>query len=189
MTRSLPWTNADGLQVPFGNYWSSPENFVNRAQAVNRLGIIKELAVDVDFTRIPTGTVAYTIDLNNDGTADGFSDGDLAIAANASIIGAYFVSTQTAVGGTSFTVGTYKKDGTAVAATGFFTATEGVTANMTVGKRINGAGALVSATAGTAGVGANNVYVGIGTTGTFTAGKGVLVITYVEGAPQAVSND
>ncbi len=189
MARNLPWTNADGLQVEFANYWTDPANFVNRPRAVNKLGLVKEIELDIDLTRMTAGTVSYTADLNNDGTPDGFSDHDCAIPANASILDAIFVSTQTAVGGTSLAVGTFKKDGTAVSANSIMTATEGVTANFTLGKRVYGAGALVAATAGTAGVGANNVYVGLTTVGTFTAGKGVLVIRYIEGAAGSASND
>jgi hypothetical protein len=184
-----PWTNADGLQVEFGNFWSDPKNFVNRARSVSKLGFVKELVVDVDLKRIASGTVSYTADLNNDGTADGFSDHDAAIPANASVLDTIFVSTETAAGGTSLKVGIFKKDGTAVDDDFMVTATEGVTANFTLGKRVYGAGAGVATTAGTAGVGANNVYVGLTATGTFTAGKGFLVIRYIEGAAASVSND
>lgn len=183
------WNNPDGLQVQFGNYWSDPTNFVNKAKSTSRLGARKELVIEVDFTRIPTTTVSYSADLNNDGTADGFHDGDVRLPANASIVSAVFITKVAAVGGTSFTVGTYKKDGTAVAATGLFTATEGVIANVNAaGKRTYGAGALLATTAGTAGVGAANVYVGISTTGTFTAGTGVLVIDYLDPNGEAVAD-
>jgi hypothetical protein len=186
---SKAWQNADGLQVPFGSYWSDPSNFVNKAKAVNTLGQIKQLVVDVDLTRIANGTVGYSADLNNDGTADGFHDGDVRLPANASVLRATLVMRTAAAGGTSFTVGTYNKAGTAIVATGLITATEGVLANVNaIGKRIYGAGALVATTAGTGGVGTANAYIGIAVTGTFTAGTGTLVIEYIDPTAEALAD-
>lgn len=183
------WQNADGLQVPFGSYWNDPTNFVNKARVSSTLGHVKQLVVDVDLTRIAAGTVSYSADLNNDGTADGFHDGDVRLPANASVLRATYIAKTAAAGGTSITVGTYKKDGTAIAATGLVTATEGVIANFNAaGKRTYGAGSLVAASAGTAGVGTSNAYVGIATVGTFTAGTGVLVIEYIDPNPEAVAD-
>lgn len=184
------WQNADGLQVPFGSYWNDPTNFVNKAKKVSEgASVVKQLAVDVDLTRITAGSVSYSADLNNDGTPDGFHDGDVRLPANASVLRVTYITRVAAAGGTSFTVGTYKKDGTAVAATGLVTATEGVLANVNAaGKRVYGAGSLVAATAGTAGVGTANVYVGVGVTGTFTAGTGVLLIEYIDPLPEAVAD-
>lgn len=183
------WQNADGVQVKFGNYWSDPKNFANRPFALNVDGATKEVEIDFDLSLIPTGTVSYHADLNNDGTLDGWSDEDFYLPANSSVVSATLVVTTAAAGGTSFTVGTYRQTGAAVSATGLFTATEGVLANIdTVGKRTNGAGALVATTAGTAGVGANNVCIGIATTGTFTAGKGKIIIRYIEGAAATFAN-
>jgi hypothetical protein len=184
-----PWTNADGLQVKFANYWPDKTNFANKAWAINDLGAIKQIQVDFDLSLIPTGTVSYSADLNNDGTADGFHDGDCRLPANASVLRATLVMSEAAAGGTSFTVGTYKKDGTAVAATGLVTATEGVLANVNaIGKRVFGAGSLVASAAGTAGVGTANAYVGISTTGTFTAGKGKLIIEYIDVGAEALAD-
>lgn len=184
-----PWQNADGLQVPFGGYWSDPTNFVNKARAVNKRGSRKEIVVDIDLTRIPTGTTSFSADLNNDGTADGFHDGDIRLPANASVTSAVLIMRTAAAGGTSFTVGTYKKDGTAIGATSLVTATEGVLANVNaIGKRVFGAGSLVASTAGTGGVGTANAYVGVSTTGTFTAGTGVLVIEYIDPNAEIVAD-
>lgn len=186
---AAPWQNADGLQVKFGNYWSDPKNFANRPFALNVDGAVKQVEIDYDLTQIPTGTVSYHADLNNDGTLDGWSDEDFFLPAGSSIVRVTLVATVGATGGTSFTVGTYRQTGAAVAATGLITATEGVIANIaTAGQRVLGAGSLTSATAGTAGVGANNVCVGVATTGTFTAGKGKIVIEYIEGLPAAFAN-
>jgi len=178
---AAPYTNADGLQVKFGSYWTDPKNFKNRPRSVNTLGAEKELVVDFDLTKIPAGTTSYTADLNNDGTRDGFTSGDVHLPAYASVKQAYLVMTEAAAGGTSITVGTYLKAGSAISATSLVTATEGVLANLdTKGARVYGAGALVATTAETASVGANPAFVGITTAGTFTAGKGRLVIIYTD---------
>lgn len=175
-----PWTNADGLLVKFPTYYKDSGNYVNRFRSVNTEGGRKLAVADVDFTKIATGTVTYTSDLNNDGTNDGFSEGDFYLPANAHVLSVYFVSTETGVGGTSFTVGTYDKTAGAISATGLVTATEGVVANQTIGKIIYGAGALTATTAGTAGVGSADAYPAISVTGTYTAGKGRLYIEYVD---------
>lgn len=177
----MPWTNSDGLVVRFPVDFIQNPRAVNRVTALNTRGAIKELEIDVDLTKIPTGTVSYTSDLNNDGTLDGFNDGDTYFPANASVLRATWVSKDAAAGGTSFTVGTYTQAGAAIAATGLITATEGVLANINAaGKRVYGAGSLVAATAGTAGVGTADAYIGVSTTGTFTAGTGRLIIEYID---------
>lgn len=175
------WQNADGLTVKYAGYFRDPANSVNKANGLNVLGAQKQIELDFDLTRIPTGTVSYTTDLNNDGTKDGFNIGDIYLPANASVLEVIVLATTAATGGTSFTVGTYGLTGTAISATGLVTATEGVLANInTIGKRIYGAGALVSTTAGTAGVGTADAFIGISTTGTFTEGKGRIIIRYME---------
>lgn len=176
----LPWTNADGLHVPFGNYYANRANFVNRPWQLLTYGSIKQLEVDVDLTTIPTGTTWATADANNDGTSDSFQEGDPYLPANCSVIRATFVATIGATGGTSFTVGTYSRAGVIISATSLITATEGVIANIAAaGQRVYGAGALTSATAGTSGVGTTNAFIGVSTTGTFTAGTGRLIIEYI----------
>lgn len=180
------WYNADGLQVRFGQYFANPANKVNRPLGLNTLGRTRQVEVYFDLTQIPTGTVSYTTDTNNDGTLDAFNEGDLAIPANASITKAVIVMSAGATGGTSIVVGTYTQNGTAVSANSVVTATEGAIANIaTTGYRIYGAGALVSTSAGTAGVGTDDVYIGIKTSGTFTAGTGTLVIEYIDPNPDA----
>lgn len=176
------WTNADGLEVRFGSDWADPALRKNRPGTLRVAGARKQIEVDIDLKLLPVG-VNFSADRNNDGTKDGFYAGDVRLPANASITDVFLVMGETAVGGTSIAVGTYQQNGTAIAATGLITATAGVTANMTVGKRINGDGALTAATAGTGGVGANPAYIGITTVGTFTAGKGRLVVEYIDPQP------
>lgn len=182
------WTNADGLQVAFPNYYSAYPKLPNQARFLESDGAVKMVEIDYDLTQIPTGTVSYSSDLNNDGTVDGFSNADSYIPAGSTVLRAIVIASTAATGGTSFTVGSYGKTGTAIAATGFVTATEGVLANInTVGKRTLGAGALCAAAAGTAGVGTADAYIGIGTTGTFTAGTGRIIIEYIESIPDAAA--
>lgn len=180
------WTNADGLQVRFGSDWADPALRKNRAGTLRTAGAIKQIEYDLDFQHLPVG-VNFSADLNNDGTKDGFYNGDVSIPANASIVSAYIVMGATAVGGTSIAVGLYQANGTAISANGIVTATAGVTANLTAGKRINGDGAFTATAAGTAGIGATAGYIGITTVGTFTAGKGRLVILYID--PKPVPSD
>lgn len=181
---AVPWQNADGLQVPFGNFWSDPKNFTNRARATNKLGAIREVWIDYDLTKIAAGTTWFPADLNNDGTNDGFSLGDAYLPAYSSVLRVILLVTEAAAGGTSITLGTYTLAGSAISATSLITATEGVLANLdTVGARVYGAGALVSATAETASVGSADAFLALSTVGTFTAGKGRIIIEYID--PQA----
>lgn len=181
------WQNADGLTVKFAGYFRDPANATNKVHDLKVAGAIKQLEIDFDLSRIPTGTVSYTTDLNNDGTKDGFNLGDAYLPANASVLRATIVSQDAAAGGTSFTVGTYTIAGAAISATGLVTATEGVLANVNAaGKRTFGAGALVAAAAGTAGVGTADAFIGISTTGTFTSGRGRLIIEYIDPLADAV---
>jgi hypothetical protein len=175
----MAWQNADGLYQKFGGDYRNKA--VNLARDLAEVfGQIKQAELDFDLTKIPAGTVSYSSDLNNDGTVDGFTEADFYLPINSSVLRVTLLTTVAATGGTSITVGTFQKTGTVISATNLLTATEGVIANMdTIGKRIYGAGALVSATAGTAGTGLVDAYVGITTAGTFTAGQGRILIDYI----------
>lgn len=181
----MPYTNADGLVVRNPQDFAKNLNGENRTTYLVTYGAINQLEIDVNLAKISAGgTVNYSSDNNNDGTLDGFNTGDVYIPANSTVLRVIYVATEAAAGGTSFTVGTYGVNGTAISANSLITATEGVLANVNAaGKRVYGAGALVAATAGTAGVGTADAYVGIATTGTFTAGKGRLIIEYIDGLP------
>lgn len=176
------WQNSDGLTVRFPNYYKDASNFTNRLRGYEEsLGAIKQAVFQYDFTKITAGTTFFPRDLNNDGTNDGFDTGDFYLPANSSVIRATLVVTTAATGGTSFTLGTYGIAGGAIAATGLITATEGVLANVdTIGKRTYGAGSLVSASVGTAGVGTADAYITMAVVGTFTAGKGFIYIDYID---------
>lgn len=177
---SAKYQNADGLGVKFGNYVTDPKNYINKFREVDRPGHVRQAICSFDLTKIPTGTVAYPADLNNDGTLDGFTEGDFNFPAYSSVLRVIVIVDEVAAGGTSFTVGTYNKAGTAIVATGLVTATEGVLANIdTLGARTYGAGALVSSAVETASVGANAAFPAVAATGTFTAGKGRIIVEYI----------
>lgn len=174
------WYNADGLFVRFPNYYRDPANKANRLANVKTFGTVEQLEVIVDLTQIPTGTTSFSTDRNNDGTADGFNDGDPRIPANSAITNVRMVTIVAAAGGTSFTVGTYSQAGATISANSLVTATAGAVANFAAaGSKTAGDGALTATTVGTAGVGTTNAYVGITTSGTFTAGQILLIVEYV----------
>lgn len=185
MAASGTWVNPDGLRVAFGDYQKNPSNFVNVPRYhAGKGGAIKEIVIDYDLVQlVASGGTSYTTDRNNDGVVDGFNSGDTALPANASVLRVTLVVTEAAVGGTSITLGTYQKVGTAIGATSLITATEGVTANLNaIGKRVYGAGSLVAATAGTAGVGTVDAFLALVSAGTFTAGKGKIIVEYFDPA-------
>lgn len=181
MAQPGTWFNADGLKVKMPGYAQNDANFVNVPREVRTAGNLKQIVIDYDFVQaVADGGTTFTSDLNNDGTKDGFNTGDTYLPANASVVRVTMIASEAATGGTSWTIGTYTQAGAAIAATSLMTATEGVIANQNaIGKRIYGAGSLVSTSAGTAGVGTADAYIAMVTTGTFTAGKGKIIIEYL----------
>ena len=179
---SAPWTNPDGLQVKFGNYYREAGNFVNVPRALpSKGGLVKEIVIDYDLAELGANGVSYTSDLNNDGTRDGFNTGDCCLPANASVLRVVVVASVAAAGGTSIALGTFGLTGTAIDADGLVTATEGVVANLnTVGGRTYGAGAYVATSVDTAGVGTADAYLALTAVGTFTAGTGRILIEYID---------
>lgn len=179
---AAPTTNEDGLQIKYGNYWTDTRNFANVPRAIaGKGGTVKEIVLDYDLAVLGAAGVSYTSDLNNDGTRDGFSTGDCGLPAFASVLRATLLVTEAAAGGTSVKLGTFLLNGTAVADNSIITATEGVLANLDLkGARVYGNGALVATTAETASVGVNDVYLALTVAGTFTAGKGRILIEYID---------
>lgn len=179
---NAPWTNPDGLQVKFPNYYKDPANFINRPRAIaSKGGLVKEIVIDYDLARLGADGVSYTSDLNNDGTLDGFHTGDCALPAYASVLRVTVVAKTAAAGGTSVTLGTFGLTGTAIDADGLITATEGVVANLnTIGGRTYGAGAYVATSADTASIGSADGYLALTAAGTFTAGTGRILIEYID---------
>jgi len=175
------WTNADGLPVKFPPVYVEAKQRTNKPADVITDGVKRQLLIPFDLTLLATGITSYTTDRDNDGTTDGFSIHDPNIPADASVLSAHVVFSETAVGGTDFVVGTYREDGTIVDIDAFVTATENVTANMTKGKTVVGAGVACNASSGVIPVMSDyNVWPAIKVNGTYSAGKGFVVIEYID---------
>lgn len=191
-TVSGNWYNADGLPVYFPQHYADAGQRVNKPAQVTSYGVVRQIVVPFDLSKMAAATTSYTVDANNDGVLDQFSEHDPHIPANATVLSTRVFITTTATGGTSITVGAYKLDGTIVSANGFVTATEGAVANLVQGQGIVGAGTLCNASSAVIPtVAATNTFVGIVTAGTFTAGKGFVVVDYVDLAanPESASNN
>jgi hypothetical protein len=184
------WTNADGLPVKFPQVFTDPAQRTNKATGAEEiLGVVSQIIVPYDLSKLAAGTTSFTQDLDNDGTTDGFSEHDVHLPAYTTVRNATVIPTVTAVGGTSMTVGTFKRVGTTISANSLVTATEGVTANLVLGNKVIGAGALVTNTGAVAGVGASNAWIGITVAGTFTAGAGFIVLDVVTVIPETSAAD
>lgn len=156
---SVDWTNSDGLEIRF----TGPEANPSGAEVVG--GATKELVVDFSFgTAITAAAWAH----------------ESFIPAGSYIKKATLIVTEAATsGGTAtLTIGLAEKDGTVIDADGI-DATIALAA-LDANKVVLCDGALAG---GTASVGADNAYVYTTPTtssNAFTAGKGRLVIEYIE---------
>lgn len=122
-------------------------------------GAVRELVFHFDYANLPTN--------NNNGDAL-----VQVIPANSLILNARLGVLTAAAGGTSYDIGLVQKDGTAVDADGLVAAA--ATASLGAGKWVVGAGALIGAPSATV-----DTQVKVTATGTFTAGKYKLVVTYI----------
>lgn len=166
------WFNADSLLVETGR---SRKRQKNQPKAVKTLGHIVEVKFPFDLSVHTTGTT-FTTDRNNDGTLDGFNAGDTFIPDQAHILSAeVFMLDTAAASGTSITVGTFQENGTAIDADGLVTAANAATASLTANARVAGSGALLNT-----GV-TQKSYIGLVAAGTFTAGRGYVLIKYAYG--------
>lgn len=174
---STQWFNADGLKVDFGR-----ENTIKsfRPYSVKSFGSQKEVVFRFDLgdqENFAAGTT-FTTDRDNDGTKDGFNEGDFFIPDQAVIDSVdIYMTDEAGAGGTSIAVGTFGVDGTAIDADGLVTATNGAVANLSANNKQAGSGALVGG-----GVTAKS-YVGMVVAGTFTAGKGEMVLRFTQVKP------
>lgn len=156
---NIDWTNPDGLKVRFG---------VNQGLRGARAGVTvgagkrRELIMLVDLTGV--GRTIFTEDPTNSGVNTAFADTDgtgmnTPLPANAVILSQRVVNVITPVGGTNYAVGTYLANGTADTVGGLRTT---VNADGTqIGTQIAAAR-----------------YVGVVTTGTYTAGRIKVIIEY-----------
>ena len=168
------WNNADGLYIEYGR---ANKGKPWRPYSVKSFGAQKEVVFEFDLANeVFDAGVTYTADLNNDGTLDGFTLGDFAIPDQAIIDSCdVYMSDEAGAGGTSVAVGTFTLDGTAIDADGLLTATEGAVAALTANTKVAGSsGAQLGAGVTQA------AYVAMTVAGTFTAGKGRVVIRYTD---------
>lgn len=156
----IDWVNKDGLVVRFG-----PNQGVRGARSgvTTGAGKRRELVLTVELTGV--ARTIYTADLNNDGTNDGFAPTngtglDTALPSGAVILKQTVRNIVTPAGGTNFAVGTYQANGTVDDADGIRT-TAGAD-GVQVGTQL-----------------AASRYVGVVTTGTYTAGRVQIVVEYL----------
>jgi len=139
-------------------------------QQYNQQGGVKTHSITFDYDNLPVSSI-------DDALVQ-------ALPANARINSATIRVLEAFLGGTSYEVGLYETDGTAISAGGIDTAL--LLADIgTVGETVDCDGALVG---NTAGIGTDAGQVVIAATGTFTAGRGVLEINYTSLDDRANSN-
>jgi hypothetical protein len=165
------WQNADGLSVRFGQDQArETSGMLGKASTT---GPVEYMVVDLDWDKLP----GPTTDLNNDGTANGYSDQDAYIPLGAYITAAW-ISTET----------TFAAAGAATLDLGF----KDIAGNVLDLDAIDAVLSIAQLTA-TAGVNCNGADVGgvlnaaidsyvysTVTTGPYTAGKAKLVIQYIQ---------
>ena len=171
------FTNKDGLTRHYG-----PQTPRDKAyQVVSVGGGIKQLVVDFSYDDLP----GFDADAGGGSTPDSFSEAIPYIPAGATILDATFLVCDAFAGGTSYTVGTYSKAGAAIDADGIFTGTALALANIDAdGDVVTPDGVDVVKTSGTfdgsAVDTANNAYLLVAASGSFTDGQARMVITYLE---------
>lgn len=171
------FTNKDGLTRHYG-----PQTPRDKAyQVVSVGGGIKQLVVDFSYDDLP----GFDADAGGGSTPDSFSEAIPYIPAGATILDATFLVCDAFAGGTSYTVGTYSKAGAAIDADGIFTGTALALANIDAdGDVVTPDGVDVVKTSGTfdgsAVDTANDAYLVVAASGSFTDGQARMVITFLE---------
>lgn len=154
------YTNSDGLEVRFGSDIGA-RGF--KSAVTTGAGKRRELVLEVDLVALGAGGTGFTADLNNDGTKEAFNPSNTPLPIGAVIDQVRVVTITTPAGGTSYSIGTWKEDGTVVDADGIYT--DAGAAGAQVGT------AVASAT--------GPWYVTAKATGTYTAGKVKVVIEFI----------
>lgn len=147
--------NSDGLLVRFGRDQGLRGN---KAAVTTSTTKRNELVLLVDLEGAARTT--FSTDNDNDGDLDGFGGLDTPIPSGAKILSQTTIEVEAAAGGTSFVVGTFQADGTEIDADGIRIAD-------------GSNGALIGTQV------AEDSFVGVTTTGTYTAGKYKVVIEYM----------
>lgn len=168
MSRESTWTNNDGLVVGFGTRDSSNEN----SATVRTQGNVNIWQFPLNYDNLPTI-----------GTAP--SSKAIPIPAAAVIQRATFTVTEAFAGGTNIDFGLMDAAGTAIDDDGLDVAV--LTAAIdAVGEVVQMDGALVGSALD---VGTVDAYFGTVVTGTYTAGKGILLVEYVLPMPDSDATD
>lgn len=149
------WTNDDGLPVRFGPSYGVRGS---RTAVTTGAGKRRELVFTLELTG--AARTIFPDDTNNDGTADGFNSLNTPIPNKAVIVKQTVVEIVAPAGGTSYSVGTWKADGTVIDADGILT-------------DAGADGALIGTQV------AQDSYVSGKTTGTYTAGTVKVVVEYL----------
>lgn len=165
------WRNDDGLDIRFGTDRARDTDRIG--WTVNAVGPYNYMVVDIDYDNLPT----FTADSNNDGTDDAFSLGDPYIPAGSYITKATWIVETAYASGTSYNVGLYDIDGSAIDADGIDAAV--AAAALAANQAVDCDGQLVA----TQDLVTSDAYLVVAATGTFTTGKGKLVIEYIQVAP------
>lgn len=164
------WYNNDGLLVRSGQDEARETKSVMAEPRT--AGGLKHMVVDINFDDLPT----FTTDSDNDGTNDAFSGQDNYIPAGSFITRAIFVVETAFAGGTSYDIGLYDEDGTVIDVDGIVDAMLLAEIDDDVNNAHVCDGDLVG---GILHIGAANGYLVVTEAGTFTAGKGKLLIEYL----------
>lgn len=169
------WYNDDGLLVRYGQ--DQARETQSLMAPPRTAGVLNHMVVDVNWDDLP----GLTTDSNNDGTKNKFSGQDAFIPAGSMILRAWLVVEEAFAGGTSYDIGLYDEDGSAIDADGLVAAvTLAELSGSNTAHELDGA--LVG---GTAHIGSSNGYLVVAETGTFTAGKAKLFIEYMQVSPGA----
>jgi hypothetical protein len=151
----------DAKRGVLNHYGTRETNERFGGQTTNQQGTVKEAVWEVAYDKLPVAG------------ADNLA---LSLPANSTIVGARFVTDVAFVGGTSYTVGLATSAGVAIDDDGLLTAANLPLANINAkGKTVVGTGALVNAPIGAA---AGELVVAA--TGTFTAGRGRVIVQYIK---------
>lgn len=189
------WYNSDGLLVKFPQYQTIPANFINKSRIMNTYGPTRQIAYYFDLTKLATGGIAFTTDINNDGVVDGFNAGDVYIPGGSAIVSVRGIVITPLAGGTALVFDVYEIDGsnTTITNHSIYTATAGATANWSVqGEVVTPDGVLPYNSASYVGADAipttRDAFLAIKASGTFTAGTGLIMVDYIPTAAD-VSGD
>jgi hypothetical protein len=149
----MAWTNSDGLQVRFDR---------EQGDRAGRFGVTTGAGKERELVALVNLRGAARVIMSGDNvTSTSFSGLDTPLPAGVKIEDVDIITTEATAGGTGIVVGTYLENGTVVDADG-----------------------IATAIAGTAGAQVGTVttapwYIGITTTGVYTAGKVKIIIRYL----------